>query len=251
MSEFLYGKRPILETLRARRRRVSRLFFATPPQDPEAQSLMTLGQEQGVPGQQMPKKWFEDKFPGSLTQGWAAEVSPYPYSALEELLQKLESKDEGTLLALDQIQDPQNLGAILRSAECSGVDAVVLPIDRSAAVTAAVSKAAAGAEEHLQIIQVTNLSRAIAAMKERGYWAVGTAFPGPELKVSDALEFEWPAKTLLILGAEGKGMRRLTREGCDFLLHLPLLGKISSLNVSAAAAIFLYQVLKSRRISKK
>lgn len=251
MSEILYGKRPILEALAAQRRRLKKFVYSTAEGEAETQSVLARCRELGIPTQQVQKRWFEDKFPGSLTQGWAAELSPYPYVAFEDLLKKLNAKDSACVLALDQVQDPQNVGAMLRSAEASGVDGVIWPSDRSAPMSPALAKAAAGAQEHLEICQVINLARSMATLKEAGFWVVGTSFPGPSLHVQDALDFDWPAKTLLVLGAEGTGMRRLTKEHCDFLLHLPLLGKISSLNVSAAAAIFLYQNLKSRRISKK
>jgi 23S rRNA (guanosine2251-2'-O)-methyltransferase len=168
------------------------------------------------------------------------------------LLLSVREKPQSLVLALDQIQDPQNLGAIMRSAECCGVDGVLIPEDRSTHVTPTVCKAAAGAVEYLNISLVTNLARCLRDLKEVGFWVVGTTLETDSpIKVEDALDFKWPEKVVLILGSEGKGMRRLTQESCDFLLHLPLTGKITSLNVAAAAAVFLYEIIRSRRNSRK
>jgi 23S rRNA (guanosine2251-2'-O)-methyltransferase len=185
---------------------------------------------------------LEEKFPRELTQGVVAEVSDYPYGDLNALSKVVRDKSTALILVLDQIQDPQNLGAILRTAEVCGVDGVLIPENRASPVTPAVCKASAGASEHLCILRVTNLVRAISSLKELGFWAVGTSVE----QAQNALSFDWPEKTLLVLGSEGRGMRRLTQESCDFLIHLPQIGKISSLNVSVTAGVCLYLILKNR-----
>ncbi|MFO1464700.1 MAG: 23S rRNA (guanosine(2251)-2'-O)-methyltransferase RlmB [bacterium] len=242
MSELLYGKNPILETFRAGRRKVLRFFHldSTKP-DAALQEALSFCQRRKLKVGAVPRNWFESKLPGILAQGWAAEVEEYPYVALEVLLKNTSEKKRSVLLALDQIQDPQNLGAVLRNAEACGVDGVLICTDRATHVTPAVVKASAGASEHLAISRVVNLSRALEDCKAAGFWSVGTSLEAAE----NALTFSWPEKTLLVLGSEGKGMRRLTHEKCDFLIRLPLLGKISSLNVAATSAVCLYEIVRT------
>jgi 23S rRNA (guanosine2251-2'-O)-methyltransferase len=244
MSEFIYGKNPLLEVLFSKKRKMHRFFcLEGGKKDPPLEKIMTMLEGEGVPIRFASRAWFEERFPGAQTQGCAAEVSDYTYIPLEALLPRLCSKTPSILLVLDQIQDPQNLGAILRSAECSGVDGVIIPERRASPITPAVCKASAGAVEYLNISKVSNISRSLASLKKEGYWIVGTSTEEAE----NALEFSWPEKTALVLGSEGKGMRRLTKDLCDFLIHLPLAGKIPSLNVSASAAILLYLFFQARR----
>jgi 23S rRNA (guanosine2251-2'-O)-methyltransferase len=189
------------------------------------------------------RDWFDGRLTEVLAQGWALECSEFPYIALESLFPKLAEKKQSIVLALDQLQDPQNLGAILRNAEAAGTDAIVICTDRAIEVTPAVVKASAGASEHLAVARVVNLARAMEDMKKQGFWAVGTSLETEE----NALTFDWPEKTLLVLGSEGKGMRRLIHEKCDFLIKLPLLGRISSLNVASTAAVCLYEIVGKQR----
>ena len=246
MTELLYGKIPILETLRAKRRSVHQFFYLdSSKSEQDLNEVMKLCQVLGLKISPVSRDWFARKFPpGVLTQGWALECAPYPYREFSRLLQKLEGQTQGTLLALDQIQDPQNLGAVLRSAECTGVDGVLICTDRAVGITPAVVKAAAGASEYLEICQVVNLARALEEAKRVGFWTVGTSLSGE----TNALQFDWPEKSLVVLGSEEKGMRRLVQEKCDFLIRLPLLGKISSLNVAATAAVCLYEMVRNRSI---
>ncbi len=243
MSELIYGKNSILEVLRAGRRSLRQFFHLQGGKPDESfQELRERLQKLGVKSSEVSRAWFEGRFPGVQTQGWAAEVEPYPYEDFALwLTRQSECSGPAVVLALDQIQDPQNLGAILRSAEACGVQGVLLPKDRSCAITPVVCRAAAGATEHLAIFQVTNLVRSLESLKKLGFWVVGTSV-GPG---ENALQFSWPQKTILVLGAEGTGMRRLVTETCDFLIHLPLSGKISSLNVSATAAACLFLAKKA------
>ncbi len=243
MSELIYGKNSILEVLRAGRRSLRHFYHLQGAKTDEAfQELQGRLRVLGVKISEVSRAWFEGRFPGVQTQGWAAEVDPYPYEDFFSwLAQQGEFSGPAVLLALDQIQDPQNLGAVLRSAEACGVLGVLLPKDRACAVTPVVCRAAAGATEHLKVFQVTNLVRSLEALKKLGFWVVGTSV-GPG---ENALEFSWPQKTVLVLGAEGTGMRRLVTETCDFLIHLPLSGKIASLNVSATAAACLFLAKKA------
>ncbi|HKY62114.1 MAG TPA: 23S rRNA (guanosine(2251)-2'-O)-methyltransferase RlmB [bacterium] len=244
MSELLYGKNPILETLRAGRRKAQKFFHLKSARpDPSLEEVLGLCRESQVKVSEVGRDWFEAKLSGVLAQGWALEASEFPYVELEGLFLKLSEKKQSIVLALDQIQDPQNLGAILRNAEAVAVDAVLICTDRAIEVTPAVVKASAGACEHLAISKVVNLARAMEQLKERGFWAVGTSLETEE----NGLSFDWPEKTLLVLGSEGKGMRRLIHEKCDFLIKLPLLGRISSLNVASTAAVCMYEIVRKQR----
>ncbi len=248
MPEILFGKNPIREALRAGRRAFKRFYYFQEKPDPLLTEVLLEFEKLGVPVQTVQRKWLEEKAKGALTQGWLAEVGDYPYVAMENILERVAGKQDATVLALDQVQDPQNLGAVLRSAECAGVDGVLIPEHRSSLVSPTVSKVAAGAEEYLWISHVTNLVRALEAFKKVGFWVVGSAPAEPGVASQEVQAFDWPEKTLLVLGAEGEGMRRLTRETCDFLIHLPLAGRIGSLNVSAAGAVFLFERIRKKRI---
>ena len=253
MKEYLYGKMPILEALRAGRRKLKHFYFSSDAEDPQLQQALSLCQNKRVPFSQTQRAMLDAKVPDVTHQGWLAEISSYPYLDYQELAKKSEAKGKSLILALDQIQDPQNLGAILRTAECCGVDGVLIPEDRSTSITAAVAKASAGAVEYLAISRVTNLVRSLKDFQEKGFWVVGTGLPGvlqehAKQPVQNIFDFDWPAKTVLVMGSEGKGMRRLTEQSCDFLIYLPLFGNISSLNVSAAAAACLYEIVRKSRI---
>ncbi len=191
----------------------------------------------------IPVRYEEGRFFSSLVpegghQGIAADLSPFSYTPLSEILAA--SKD--LLLFLDEVVDPRNLGAILRTAEAAGVDGVILTKDRSAPVSALVEKTAAGATAYLPICRIENLVRTVETVKKAGFWIVGLA---PDAQQS-LYELDWPEKIALLLGGEGKGLRALSRQHCDFLVSLPMLGKIRSLNVSVAGAVALYEAVRRK-----
>lgn len=173
-------------------------------------------------------------------QGVAAEVAPYRYSSLEEVL----SGDGGALLlVLDCLQDVQNFGSLLRTAEAVGVAGVLIPERRGAPVTAAVRRTSAGAVEHLKVAQVVNLPRTLGDLKRRGYWVVGLENL-PEAQ--DYAGLDWGGKAALVVGSEGRGMRRLVRESCDLLVRIPTVGRVNSLNAAVAGSIVLYHAWRTR-----
>jgi 23S rRNA (guanosine2251-2'-O)-methyltransferase len=174
-------------------------------------------------------------------QGMVAEVDPYPYVDADELL----AKPDALLVALDQVQDPHNLGAVARSAEAAGVAGLVIPSRRAVGVTAAVCKASAGAVEHLPIARVTNLNDWLARAKDAGGWIYGA---DAEAKASYA-DTDLTGKVVLVLGSEGKGLRRLVAEHCDALISIPVRGRVASLNVSAAAAAVLFEAVRQRGVA--
>jgi 23S rRNA (guanosine2251-2'-O)-methyltransferase len=202
-----------------------------------------MAQQFAIPVHYEQVRFFSLLAPEGGHQGIAADLSPFLYTALSEILTL--SKD--LLLFLDEIVDPRNLGAILRTAEAAGVDGVILTKDRSAPVSALVEKAAAGATAHLPICRIDNLVRTIETVKKAGFWVVGLA---PDAQQS-LYELDWPEKIALLLGGEGKGVRTLSRQHCDFLVSLPMLGKIRSLNVSVAGAVALYEAVRRKAARRK
>jgi 23S rRNA (guanosine2251-2'-O)-methyltransferase len=242
MREWILGRNPVYETLRARRRQVFRLQIAEGVQEKGrlAEALM-LCQQRKLPVERVSRRQL-DSF-GDGHQGAALEVSAYPYSNLSDMLDLAGQRGEPPfLLVLDALQDPQNLGTLLRTAEVVGVHGVLLPYRRAATVTPAVVSASSGASEHLLIVQ-TNLAQAIATLKERDVWVVGLegspdAQPAEKVRLDGALA--------LVVGNEGQGMRLLVRESCDWLLRLPMRGQIDSLNAAVAGSIGLYLAWQAR-----
>jgi 23S rRNA (guanosine2251-2'-O)-methyltransferase len=179
---------------------------------------------------------------GERHQGAVARVAAYHYSSLDDLLDSSVSSLPASVLILDGITDPQNFGAILRCAEAAGVAHVVIPKDRAASVNPTVIKTSAGAAHYVKVYRVTNLRRAMQRLKETGYWLVGLE-AGAKASI---YERSYPEKLGIVLGSEGQGMRPLVREQCDFLVSIPMSGRVASLNVAAAGAVFLYEIKRQR-----
>ncbi len=241
-GELLTGPRPVLEALRAGRRRVRRILIARQAPAPPVDALLALARARGVPVEAVPRDLL-DRRAGTGHHGVAAEVAPFAYSAPEALLEPAGPGPEVFLVVLDGIQDPQNLGAILRTAEAAGVSGVALPRDRAVPVTAAAVRASAGAAEHLPVARVPNLAGFLSRLRERGVWVVG-ADPGGS---RDLFRADLTGPLALVIGSEGRGLRPLTRTRCDLLVRIPLGGRVASLNASAAAAVCLFEAVRQRR----
>lgn len=232
-QEIIYGLRPVVEALRSRRREVYEVLDASGA--PEVAQLAAAG---GVSIQQVARKEVEALSPGSVHQGVVARVGMYPYSSLREIL----DAPDPLVLVLDGVTDPRNLGALLRVADGAGASGVVIPKDRSAEVTAVAVKASAGASEHVKVARETNLRRAIDTLKKAGVWVY--AAEGKARTAYHDLDFNIPMA--LVLGSEGRGVRRLVREGCDDAVAIPMCGAVGSLNVSVAAAVLLFEARRQR-----
>jgi 23S rRNA (guanosine2251-2'-O)-methyltransferase len=231
-QETIYGVRPVIEALRSKRREVFEVLDAVGNGE-----VAEAAAASGVSVKRVPRARIEDLARGGAHQGVAARVGPYPYSDLDEIL----AAPDPLILILDGVTDPRNLGAALRAADGAGASGVVIPKDRAVGVTAAAVKASAGASEHVPVARETNLRRAIDRMKAAGVWVYaaevgGTAYTGLDLAGPVALVF----------GSEGRGVRRLVREGCDGAVSIPMLGAVGSLNVSVAAAVLLYEARRQR-----
>jgi 23S rRNA (guanosine2251-2'-O)-methyltransferase len=235
----IYGVHPVLETVRAGKRSVEAIYLARIPSS--ADDLVALAGNAGISITSSSVNEISTLTGSQHHQGVAARVGPFPYADLDELLFGQEAI-QGATLVLDQVQDPANLGNIIRSAECLGALGVVIAKDRSVAVTPVVEKAAAGASAHIRIIRVVNLVRAIGQLKDSGFWIYGTSQEGRRSLYSIDLS----GRIAFVLGSEGKGMRRLVREKCDDVVSIPIVGKTESLNVSQTAAIVLAETLRQR-----
>jgi 23S rRNA (guanosine2251-2'-O)-methyltransferase len=230
--ELIYGVRPVLETLRSRRREVFEVLDAA-----QSAEVAKVANAAGVPVKKVPRARIEDLARGAAHGGVGARVGPYPYSDLGEIL----AAPDPLVLVLDGVMDPRNLGAVLRAADGAGASGVVIPKDRAVGVTAAAVKASAGASEHVSVARETNLRRAIDRIKEAGLWVYAAEVGGTLYT-----ELDLSGSVALVLGSEGRGVRRLVREGCDGAVSIPMLGAVESLNVSVAVAVLLYEARRQR-----
>ncbi|NHA14760.1 23S rRNA (guanosine(2251)-2'-O)-methyltransferase RlmB [Thioalkalivibrio sp. XN279] len=240
--ELAWGLHPVREVLQRAPERVLELWALGGRADARMAEVLALAEAQGVRCQFVPRETLDGMAGGGVHQGVVARLAPaapLDENDLYELLDRLQ--EPPFLLVLDGVQDPHNLGACLRTADAAGAHAVIVPKDRAAGLTPAARKAAAGAAETVPLVQVVNLARCLRALKERGIWVAGAEAGG-----QPAFEADLSGPLALVLGAEGAGLRRLTREHCDLLLSLPMKGAVESLNVSVAAGILLYLALARR-----
>ncbi|TBV03590.1 23S rRNA (guanosine(2251)-2'-O)-methyltransferase RlmB [Stutzerimonas kirkiae] len=245
--EKVYGLHAVEALLRQHPKRVKQVWLAEGRGDPRAQALLALAEQARVRVGQCERREM-DAWVEGVHQGVVAEVSPsqvWSEAMLDELLERVESPP--LLLVLDGVTDPHNLGACLRTADAAGALAVIVPKDKSATLNATVRKVACGAAEVVPLVAVTNLARSLERLQQRGLWVVGTAGEAQQ----ELYEQDMTGPTVLVMGAEGKGMRRLTREHCDYLVRLPMRGSVSSLNVSVATGVCLFEALRQRTCTHK
>jgi 23S rRNA (guanosine2251-2'-O)-methyltransferase len=242
MSEsYIAGKNPIIEALKSSRD-INKIMIAEGSQRGQMQQVTRLAKEANVIVQYVPKKKLDQLFEGPH-QGVIAQVAAYEYAELDDLFAVAEKRNESPFfLLLDEIEDPHNLGSIMRTADATGAHGIIIPKRRAVGLTATVAKASTGAIEHIPVVRVTNIARTIEELKERGVWIAGTDAAGKE----DYREFDGTMPLGLVIGSEGKGIGRLIRDKCDFLLRLPMAGQVSSLNASVAAALLMYEVYRKR-----
>ncbi|WP_174734497.1 23S rRNA (guanosine(2251)-2'-O)-methyltransferase RlmB [Mesobacillus harenae] len=238
-EETIIGKNPVIEALKSSRD-INKILIAEGSQ--RMQPIVALAKEANVIVQFVPKKKIDQMSEGNH-QGVIAHVAAYQYAELDDLFAAAEKKNESPFfLLLDEIEDPHNLGSIMRTADATGAHGIIIPKRRSVGLTASVAKASTGAIEYIPVVRVTNMARTIEDLKERGVWIAGTDASGKE----DYRTFDGTLPLGLIIGSEGKGMGRLVRDKCDFLINLPMAGKVTSLNASVAAALLMYEVYRKR-----
>jgi 23S rRNA (guanosine2251-2'-O)-methyltransferase len=241
-DEIVYGINPVKEALRGSRRAFE-LFVAAGSSDTRLEKLLQLAREKGVPVRQREKSDLVRLAGTDHHQGVALRMEPFPYAELDDLLALWrQSGGTGLFLVLDGIQDPHNLGALIRTAACAGAHGVIVPKDRAARVTPAVEKASAGAVETVPVAQVTNIARTLEELKEAGFWIYG-ADSGAATSV---YEQDLTGHVALVIGSEGEGIRPLVKKNCDVLVRIPLSGGVSSLNASVSGGILLFEAVRQR-----
>jgi|SRR5579859_2668237 len=240
--DVIYGIHVVAEALRARSRSLDHVEVASERHDQRLQAVIDLAREHGVSVRFVPRDQLDRLARSKSHQGAVAVVSGKSYSELDEIL----GAKKGThnfILALDGVEDPHNLGAIIRTADGAGVDGLVIPERRAVGVNATVAKASAGASEHVRVARVVNLARALDELKERNIWIVGLDERGQS--TYDKIDYNMDCA--VVLGAEGHGLHDLIRKKCDYLVSIPMMGRISSLNVSVAGAVVMYEAARQRR----
>lgn len=242
MSEKIVGRNPVMEALTSGSPQIERILIAQGNENRRIREIIDAATWKGIPFQRPPRHLLDKQHPNH--QGVIAFIRAFQYSDLSIILKKIQNKKNvpPVLLMLDQIQDPRNLGAIIRTANAVEVDGVIIPKNNAAEITTSVHKASAGSTAYTPISKVTNLAQTIEQLKSIGIWVVGTA-DDAETSYTSA---DYTVPLCIVLGNEGSGIRRLVRQKCDYLVHLPMLGQISSLNVSVTAGILLYEVLRQR-----
>ncbi|MBS0366126.1 MAG: 23S rRNA (guanosine(2251)-2'-O)-methyltransferase RlmB [Proteobacteria bacterium] len=242
-TQVLYGLHAVRIALERNPARVRRVRLAAGRDDARVRTVEELARRHQVRVERVEARVLQQALGDVAHQGVVADIEPLPAWDEDQLLEALAGERSPLLLALDGVQDPHNLGACLRTADACGALAVIVPRDRAAQLTPTARKVAAGAAESVPVVSVTNLVRTLKLLKEAGLWVVGADTAGSR----PAQELDLTGPVVLVLGAEGSGLRHLTREHCDYLAHLPQLGTVESLNVSVAAGMLLYEAVRQRR----
>ncbi len=243
--EVVAGRNPVTEALNGERE-VERIFIADGSEG-SVSKIVAIAREQGVIVDFVPKEKIDAMAPGTKHQGVVAKVSEYTYADMDEVFEKAEAAGEDPFIViLDEVTDPHNLGAIIRTAECAGAHGVIIPKRRAASLTQTVALSAAGAVETMPVVQVTNIARTIEELQERGVW-VGAA----DMDGDTYYKANLTGPIAIVIGNEGKGVGRLVKEKCDFVLSIPMYGSINSLNASNAAAVLMYGIRRARVESEK
>ncbi len=238
----IYGIHPVEEALKARGRAFEYVAVARERHDGRMQNLVQQCRGMGVPVRQVSREELTRLAQSAGHQGVVAVTSEKRYGDIDDLLQNQRGA-HALILVLDGIVDPHNLGAVIRTADAAGVDGIVIPERRAVGVTATAAKASAGASEHLPMTRVTNIARTLEELKERNIWIVGLDEHGE----AEYTSLDYRMDCALVLGAEGTGLHDLVRKRCDFVVRIPMQGKVSSLNVSVAAGVVLYEIVRQRR----
>lgn len=242
-SKIIFGLLPVLEALRAEKRRIEKIVIADGANEKRLHEILQLAKQNGVMVNKVPRENLSRIVEnGANHQGVVAFVAAADYYSADKLLAEIFQKENSLSVILDGVEDPRNLGAILRTVECTGADGVFIPERRAASLTETVAKSSAGATEYVKVAKVANLNRLIDELKKHNIWVIG-ASGDAEMNYTD---WDWTQSSALVLGGEGKGLHRLTAEKCDVLVKIPMHGKIESLNVSVAAGVILFEAVRQR-----
>ena len=241
--DFVFGRHAVVEALQTPDR-VNRVFIQEGTSGRDAAKVIELAREKGIQVQTVPKTKIEDLVGNAVHQGLVASIAAYEYADLEDVFKKAEEKGEDPFIViLDGVEDPHNLGSILRTADATGVHGIIIPKRRSASLTATVAKASTGAIEHVPVVRVTNLTQTIEQLKARGIWVFGTDMNG-----TDYRKWNTSGPLAIVMGNEGKGVSRIVKESVDEMVTIPMVGHVQSLNASAASALMMYEVFRNRSL---
>ena len=245
-SQLIYGVLPVLEALRAESRRIDKVLIADGAKEHRLSEILDLCRSRSIAWNQVPRETFAKHLDTQVNhQGVIAFTASAEYVSSDDILE--EAADPSLMVILDGVEDPRNLGAILRAAECAGVDGVIIPERRAVGLNDTVAKSSAGAIEYVKVAKTTNLNRFIESLKERNIWVIGTSADA-EMSYTD---WDWTRPSALVLGGEGGGLHRLVAENCDVLVKIPMYGKIDSLNVSVAAGVILFEARRQREVKSE
>ena len=243
-SQVIYGCLPVLEALRAENRRIDKVWIADGSREARLSEIIELCRTRSIAWNRVPRETFAKHLESGVNhQGVMAFAASAEYVDVDEILQPKDT--EPLILILDGVEDPRNLGAILRTAECAGTDGIIIPERRAVGLNDTVAKSSAGAIEFVKVAKVANLNRLIEKLKSKNIWVVGTSGDA----TMDYTEWDWTRPTALVFGAEGSGLHRLVAENCDVLVKIPMYGKIDSLNVSVAAGVVLFEAKRQRNLT--
>lgn len=241
-NDIIEGRNAVIEALRVGRS-IDKIFVAKGETDKTLGHIASKARETGIVVVDADRRKLDNMSVTHAHQGVIALIGVNEYCSVDDILAAAQEKNEAPfIIVCDEVSDPRNLGAIIRSAECSGAHGVIIPKRRSAGLTAIVGKASAGAAEHMKIARVSNIPSVLKELKDKGLWVYGAAAGGS----SDLWHTDFTGSMALVIGSEGDGIGRLVRENCDFIVNIPMVGKINSLNASAAASIIMYEVLRQR-----
>ena len=245
-QNLVYGLNSVLEAVRAGRRPIDSITILESARPDRLRELVELARQKRIPVHRVPRLDLDRHLGDARHQGVVARIAAARYADADDLLEQLDQKigtlDPPFVIGLDGIEDPRNMGSILRTAECAGVHGVFVPERRASGLTDVVAKVAAGALEYVPVARVTNLVRLIEQLKERNIWVVGAAGDAKQLHT----EWDWKQPSAIMVGNEGQGLHRLVRETCDTLVRIPVVGQLQSLNVSVAAGVLMYEALRQR-----
>ncbi len=246
-DNWIYGRRPVLEVLRANRREVFEVIVPPGTTTEETEEMIAIAQANRIPVRAA-QRGEMDRLVGEVNhQQCAIRCGGYPYISIEELLNDMDADPEGIILMLDHLEDPQNLGSLLRTADAIGAVGVIIPEDRSAMVSSAVVRASVGATEHVRVAKCVNLVRTMKLFKERNVWLTGLDM---DTRATEYTKVDFRGRCGIVVGAEGEGLSRLVQEECDFIGYLPMVGGVESLNAGVAGAVVMYEAVRQKAQKK-
>ena len=246
MKGIIEGRNPVIEILKSGRD-IDKLLVAKGNKEGSIHKIIAMAKDRKIPVQEVDRRKLDQMAESDNHQGVMAYVAAYEYADLNAILDDLEAKEENPFLIIcDEINDPHNLGSILRTANATGAHAVIIPKRRSVGLTAVVAKTSAGAIEYTPVCKVTNLTQTMQMLKEKGVWIVGADMSGENFH----FEQDMLGKLAIVVGSEGKGMSRLVKENCDFLVRIPMMGEVTSLNASVAASVLMYEAVRQNHVKK-